>query len=104
MMKVPNTILATGSAILEYSDRDHAFNVRYEFSVKFDPEDVLRRVSTSLKHYPVTGIYVNGPSDNQFYFVKVVLNSQSNEHTTMKSEILSRLVRIQRQLEEEIRR
>ena len=102
MMKVPNTILATDAAILEYNDHDYTFNVRYEFSVKFDPEDVLKRVSTSLKQYPVVGVYVNEQSDKQYYFVKAVFNSKTDDHTVMKSEVLSRLVRIQRELEEEI--
>jgi small-conductance mechanosensitive channel len=101
VMKVPNTILATDAAILEYTDRDFIFNVRYEFSVKFDPEDVLKRIGAAVDGYPVVSVRVNEQSDKQFYFVKIVLNAREKDHATLKSEILSKLVRIQRALEEE---
>ena len=101
VMKIPNTILATDAAILEYTDRDFIFNVRYEFSIKFDPDDVLKRIGAAIEGYPVISIKVNEQSDKQFYFVKIILNAREKDHATIKSEILSKLVRIQRTLEEE---
>jgi small-conductance mechanosensitive channel len=100
LMKIPNTILATDAAIVSYTEKDYIFNVRYEFSAKFEPESVLKLISAALEGYPVISIYVNEQSDKQFYIVKLVLNAKKQDHALLKSEILSKIIRIHNRLEE----
>jgi small-conductance mechanosensitive channel len=100
VMKIPNTILATDAAIVSYSEKDYVFNVRYEFSIKFEPEKVLKKLTAALETYPVLSMVVNEQSDKQFYFVKIVLNAKERDHAVIKSEILTRIIRIHREFEE----
>jgi small-conductance mechanosensitive channel len=100
-MKIPNTIIATDAAVITYTNKDYIFNVRYEFPNKFDPELVLGRVRKELKDFPVLHVYINEQSDKEFYIVKVVLNAKEKDHAALKSEILSRFIRLHRQLKEE---
>jgi small-conductance mechanosensitive channel len=99
-MKFPNTILATDAAIVTYTERDYIFNVRYEFSNRFDPGLVLRRVEEETRDFPVLHVYVNEQSDKEYYIVKVVLNAREKDHAALKSEILTRFIRLQRGLAE----
>ncbi len=99
MMKIPNSILATDAAILSYTEEDYFFNVRYEFPNRFDPEMVLRRVGEAIKDFPVVNLFVNEQSDKEYYIVKAVLNAKDKDHALLKSDILTRLVRLHRELE-----
>jgi small-conductance mechanosensitive channel len=99
MMKIPNTIIATDAAILSYTEEDYIFNVRYEFSNRFDPEMVLTRVREAINKYHVVNLFVNEQSDKEYYIVKAVLNAREKDHAAIKSEILTRLIRIHRELE-----
>ena len=104
IMKIPNTILATDAAIVSYTEKDYVFNVRYEFSVELDPEEVLKEVSAAIRDYPVMSILINEQSDKRFYFVKIVLNARERDHAVLKSEILTKIIRIQKQLEGQARK
>ena len=97
-MKTPNTILATDAAIVAYTERDHIFNVRYEFPNRFDPGRVLGRVKEETKDFPVLNIYVNEHSDKGYYIVKVVLNAKGGDYAQLKSEILTRFIRLHSEL------
>jgi small-conductance mechanosensitive channel len=100
MMKIPNTIVATDAAILSYTEENYFFNVRYEFPNRFDPEMVLLRVREAINQYPVVNLFVNEQSDKEYYIVKAVLNALEKDHALIKSEILTRLIRLHRELEE----
>ena len=102
LMRIPNTILATDAAIVSYSEKDFVFNVRYEFSIRFEPERVLKELRAALDGYPLLSLLVNEQSDKQFYLVKMVLNAKEKDHAVIKSEILSKIIRIHRELEEEL--
>jgi small-conductance mechanosensitive channel len=104
IMKIPNTILATDAAIVSYTEKDYVFNVRYEFSVELDPEEVLKEVSAAIRDYPVMSILINEQSDKRYYFVKIVLNARERDHAVLKSEILTKIIRIQKQLEGQARK
>lgn len=93
-MKIPNSILATDAAVISYTPRDYFFNVRYEFPVRLDPEAVLERVKEETKDYPVEKVYVNEQSDKEYYIVKLVLNAKQADHAQLKSEILTRFIRL----------
>lgn len=97
-MKLPNTIIATDAAIVTYGGRDYLFNVRYEFPNAFDPEMVLARVKEATKGFPVLHVYINEQSDKQFYIVKIVLNAKERDHAFLKSEILTKLIRLHHEL------
>lgn len=99
-MKLPNTIIATDAAVINYTNRDYMFNVRYEFSNKFDPRLVLKRVEELTKDDPVMHIYVNEQSDKEYYIVKVVLNAREKDHAMLKSDILTKFILLHRELEE----
>lgn len=100
-MRIPNTIIATDAAVVTYTNKDYLFNVRYEFPNKFDPELVLKRVQEETKDYPVLHVYINEQSDKEYYIVKVVLNAKEKDHAALKSEILTRFIRLHRELNEQ---
>ncbi|MDG6909398.1 MAG: mechanosensitive ion channel family protein [Nitrososphaerota archaeon] len=99
-MKIPNSILATDAAVIRYTNRDYFFNVRYEFPMRFDPEEVLRRVRDLTRDFPVERVYVNEQSDKEYYIVKVTLNARRQDHAELKSQILTKLIRLHAQLKE----
>ena len=101
-MKIPNTIIATDAAVVTYTNKDYLFNVRYEFPNKFDPERVLARVREETKDFHVLNVFVNEQSDKEYYIVKVVLNAKEKDHAILKSQILTRFIRLHRELNEEI--
>jgi len=101
MMKIPNSILATDAAILSYTEEDYFFNVRYEFPIRLDPEIVLLKVKEEIYDFPVVNAFINEQSDKAYYFVKVVLNAKEKDHAALKSEILTRLIKLHKELEEE---
>ena len=98
-MKIPNTIIATDSAVVTYTKRDYFFNVRYEFPNRFDPRLVLARVKDAVASYPVVNCFINEQSDKQYYIVKVVLNAKEEDHAIIKSEVLTRLILLNEELE-----
>ena len=100
-MKIPNTIIATDAAVITYTHTDYIFNVRYEFPNKFDPELVLTRVREQTKDFPVLNVFVNEQSDKEYYIVKVVLNAKEKDHASLKSQILTRFIRLHKELNEE---
>lgn len=100
VMRIPNSILATDAAVLSYTEENYVFNVRYEFPNRFDPEKVLLRVRELINQYPVVNLFVNEQSDKEYYIVKAVLNAMEKDHALIKSEILTRLIRLHRELEE----
>ncbi len=100
-IKIPNTILATDSGVVEYEkEQDYIFNVRYEFPIKCDPEIVLPQIKEALKDMPVLSIRVNEQSDKDYYFVKIVMNAKGQDHADLKSEALKRLMKIHKKLKE----
>jgi small-conductance mechanosensitive channel len=101
MMKIPNSILATDAAVLSYTEEDYFFNVRYEFSKRFDPEMVLFRIKEDIREFPIVNLFVNEQSDKEYYIVKAVLNAKEKDHALLKSEILTRIIRLHKELEEE---
>ena len=100
-MKIPNSILATDAAVLSYTEEDYFFNVRYEFPYRFDPEMVLFRIKEDIREFPIVNLFINEQSDKEYYIVKAVLNAKEKDHALLKSEILTRLVRLHRELEQE---
>lgn len=101
IIKIPNTILATDSGVVEYNtNQDYIFNVRYEFPVKCDPEIVLARVKNALKDMPVLSIRINEQSDKDYYIVKIIMNAKGHDHADLKSEALKRLIKIHKELKE----
>jgi len=97
-VKIPNTIIATDAAVVTYTNRDHIFNVRYEFPNRFDPDLVLKRVKEEVATYPVINCFINEQSDKEHYMVKNVLNAREKDHAILKSEILARLINLNRSL------
>ena len=100
-MKIPNTIIATDAAIVTYTNKDYIFNVRYEFPNKFDPELVLKRITQEIKGFPVLNIYINEQSDKEYYIVKVILNAKEKDHALLKSQILTRFIKLHKELNQE---
>jgi small-conductance mechanosensitive channel len=100
-MRIPNSILATDAAVIRYTNKDYFFNVRYEFPIKFDPGEVARRIRDLTKDFPVKKIYINEQSDKEYYIVKLVLNAQRQDHAELKSQLLTRFVRLHNQLDAE---
>ncbi len=101
VMRIPNSILATDAAVIRYTNTDFIFNVRYEFPGSFDPELVLNRVREETKDFPVINVYVNEQSDKEYYIIKVVLNAKEKDHAELKSQILTRFIRLHSELRRE---
>lgn len=101
-IKIPNTIIATDAAVVTYTSRDYIFNVRYEFPNKYEPSLILERVREQLSGFPVINCFINEQSDKNYYIVKVVLNAKEKDHAVLKSEILTRLININRGLESQV--
>ena len=99
-MKIPNTIIATDAAVITYTNKDYIFNVRYEFPNKFDPELVLARVREEVKDFNVLNVFVNEQSDKEYYIVKAVLNAKEKDHAIIKSQILTRFIKLHNELNE----
>ena len=97
-IKIPNTIIATDSAVVSYTNREYIFNVRYEFPNRYDPGMILKRVKEEVAGYPVINCFINEQSDKDYYIVKVVLNAKEKDHAVLKSEILTRLINLNRSL------
>lgn len=101
VIKVPNTILATDAGIVDYtSEKDYFFNVRYEFPVKYDPKVVLPKIKNILKDLPVLNVRINEQSDKDYYIVKIILNAKGQDHAELKSDILTRLIGIHKELKD----
>lgn len=98
LMRMPNSILATDAAILSYTGEDYVFNVRYEFPKQLDPGLVLSKVREEMRDFPVINVYVNEQSDKSYYIVKVVLNAKEKDHAALKSDILTRFIRLENDL------
>ena len=97
-VKIPNTIIATDAAVVTYTNRDYIFNLRYEFPNRFDPDSVLKRVKEEVTTYPVINCFINEQSDKEHYMVKIILNAREKDHAILKSEILARLINLNRSL------
>ena len=83
---------------MSYTNKEYIFNVRYKFSNKFDPDVVLKRVKEEVATYPVINCFINEQSDKEYYVVKIVLNAREKDHAILKSEILARLINLNRSL------
>ncbi len=85
---------AMKDGIIKYIHRDYVFNVRYEFSNKFNPELVRARVREETKGFQVLSVFVNEQSVKEYYIVKAVLNAKEKDHAIHKSQILTRFTRL----------
>ena len=54
------------------------------------------------KGFNVLHVSVNEQSDMEYCIVKVVLDAKERDHALLKSQILTRLMRLHRELNEEI--
>ena len=104
-MKVPNQIILN-SAVVDYQPAQsttRTLQVRYEFSVSFDPSAVLARVREALAGVQgVEKVVFNEQSDKEFLIVLVEFVVPIQEDwSLLKSEILLRLARLHRELKAE---
>ncbi|MBS7655963.1 mechanosensitive ion channel family protein [Candidatus Bathyarchaeota archaeon] len=101
IIKIPNTILATNSGVVEYlRNQDYIFNVRYELPISYDPEEALSQINDLLKDMPVSSIKIDEQSDKEYYLVKIVMNAKNYDYAELKSEVLKRLIKIHKKMKE----
>jgi hypothetical protein len=60
-------------------------------------------VREETKEFQVLNVFVNEQSDKEYYFVKVVLNAKEKDHAILKSQILTRFIRLHKEFNEEIK-
>ena len=101
-LKVPNQVLLN-SGILEYRPMglgQRSLQVRYEFKIDYDPQLVLTRIKEALSDIKQVGsIFINEQSDKEYYIVLIQFTASPEEDWSgLKSEILRRLIVIQREL------
>jgi small conductance mechanosensitive channel len=102
-LKVPNQLILN-SGIINYSSETPKIGkrqVRYEFSIKFDPDEVLRRIKDSLSSIEdVISVYISEQSDKQYYIVVIEFTSSPGKNwREIKSDILKKLISLQREFE-----
>ncbi len=103
-LKVPNQVLLN-SGILEYRPvglGKRSLQVRYEFRIDYEPQLVLSRVKEALSDIKQVGsIFINEQSDKEYYIILIQFSASPEEDWTgLKSEILRRLIVIQRELKQ----
>jgi small conductance mechanosensitive channel len=101
-LKVPNQIILS-SGILDYRPTgftERSLQVRYEFKIDHDPDIVLSRVREALSDLKqVRRIVINEQSDKEYYIVLIEFSLPFDEEwIVLKSEILRRLVKVDREL------
>lgn len=101
-LKIPNQVLLN-SGILEYrpaGSGQRSLQVRYEFKIDYDPQLVLSQVKAKLADLKQVGdIVINEQSDKEYYILLIQFSVPPEEDwSALKSEILSRLIMIQREL------
>jgi small-conductance mechanosensitive channel len=102
-MKVPNQIILN-AGVVDYrsgNSPNRLINVRYEFSVDHDPDALMLKVNEALSDIKeVTKVIFNEQSDKQYFIILIQFRAETGtDWTIAKSEILRRLVRVQRSLE-----
>lgn len=101
-LRVPNQVIFN-SAVVDYKSAralNRSLQVRYEFSVTFDPDIVLPKIKNSLLDIEhIDNIVISEQSDKEYYIVLIEFSvSLDEDWTEMKSEILRRLVKVHREL------
>ncbi len=102
-LKVPNQLILN-SGIINYSSEsggEGKRQVRYEFNIRFDPEIVLQKAKEVLRDVEdVISVYISEQSDKEYYIVVVEFRSNTDKGWRyVKSEILKRMIKLQRELE-----
>ncbi|MGI0084521.1 MAG: mechanosensitive ion channel family protein [Nitrososphaerales archaeon] len=100
--RVPNQIVFN-SAVVDYRPShslERLLQVRYEFKIEFDPDEVLRAVGDALSDLKqVQKILINEQSDKEYYIILIQFSAPiSEDWAALKSEILKRVVKVHREL------
>jgi len=100
IVKIPNTMLFSSSIVIEKSSESKVIQVRYEFPVMCNPDDVLmrlhKRVSAILKDYR---LYIEEQTDKQYYIVLLIAEAPPKVKTReFRSAILKEFIKTHREL------
>jgi small-conductance mechanosensitive channel len=102
LLKIPNSVILN-AAIVEPASANapnRQFQVRYEFSVGFDPEEVVEKVKDALKNDPhVRRVIVNEQSNQQYYIIIIECTiSMGEDWKNLKSDILRKVIAVHRSM------
>ncbi|MEZ0394755.1 MAG: mechanosensitive ion channel family protein [Desulfurococcaceae archaeon] len=102
LAKISNSSLFSNAIILEEEEAVEGtkVQVRYEFPIDYDPEEVLRAIKEVLRDVDGNArAFLEEQSDKNYYIVLVVANTPPGRKVReFRSEILKRLVNVHRRL------
>jgi len=102
LIKIANTMIFSSAIVFEEEEsfEPPRVQVRYEFSVEYEPSIVLEKIRKSL--VTVTrdfNVYIEEQSDKNYYIVIIVANVPQGEKVReFRSKILEKLISIHREL------
>jgi hypothetical protein len=102
LIKIANTMIFSSAVVFEEEEsfEPPRVQVRYEFSVEYEPSIVLEKIRKSL--VTVTrdfNVYIEEQSDKNYYIVIIVANVPQGEKVReFRSKILEKLISIHREL------
>ncbi|MEL9940178.1 MAG: mechanosensitive ion channel family protein [Ignisphaera sp.] len=99
IVKIPNTVLLN-SIVIEKSEESKTIQVRYEFPIVCNPDNVLyelhRRLQMVIKSYR---LYIEEQIDKQYYIVLLIAEAPPNVKTReFRSMILKEFIKTHRDL------
>jgi len=101
LVKIPNNIAFTNSVVMEEREEPKTVRVRYEFSVHYDPDDVLKRIREELHKNNISDfrVYLEEQSDKNYYIVLLVAIAPPNiKVREFPSELLKYMIKVHRTL------
>ncbi|MEM3616615.1 MAG: mechanosensitive ion channel family protein [Candidatus Bathyarchaeia archaeon] len=103
IVKIPNNLAFSNSVVMEEKEEPKTVRVRYEFSVGYDPDNVLAKLQKALsKNFQDFRIYVEEQSDKNYYIILVVAKTPPNVKVReFRSEILKQIIKVHRELTKE---
>jgi small-conductance mechanosensitive channel len=102
LIKIANTMIFSNTVVFEEEEgfESPRVQVRYEFSIEYEPSIVLEKIRKSL--VTITrdfSVYIEEQSDKNYYIVIIVANAPRGEKVReFRSKILEKLISIHREL------
>jgi len=100
LVNIPNMAF-NNSVIIEKKKEPKTMRVRYEFSVQYDPDTVLKKIREELDKNNISEykVYLEEQSDKNYYIVLLVATAPSNMKVRdFRSEILKHIIKVHRML------
>lgn len=100
LIKISNNMLLSNSMVLTETEEEKRVQIRYEFPVTCNPDEVLAELHLSLgKILGDYRLYIEEQSDKQYYIVIVITTAPPKiSARAYRSEVLKEIVKVHRKL------